>query len=345
MRHILLFMALPPFACFSQIPNDLVGLAKIGSEFRLVRVDPNNGNTNCIGTQTFASLYGIINGANTCSANIYVFGSGAASPSLNVVNLNTGNIQQSFPCQMRFIDYNPLDGMYYGISNGGFLNFNISNGTYSTITTHSLPVNTTCGGFINSLNNTYVTFDSNKLITFSCQNGNYTVSPSSTLIPYGLAFSKTLNKCFGVENNSPTRFCEISLTTGSVTIINTFQGKFYYTGNGASCGASINEQAKVYSYTSGINNEIISIDLNTGTIVSNPSTGTQPCFLRYVCDNSQLNAGYACVLYTGIEENSPPQSQQGSTYYNLYGQKIEPEPGVLMIERCGNSARKVIIEK
>ena len=343
-RHISFFMALMPFLYFSQISNDLIGLAKIGSEFRLVRIDPNNGNTQTIGTQTFSSLSGYINSANTCSTSTYIFGSNTISPVMNVMDISTGNVIQSFPSQMRFMDYNSNDGMYYGINGADFLRLNASTGTYSTMATYSIAVNVTRGGIVNPLNNTYVTFDGNQMVTFSCQNGTFTVSPPTSFVPYGLAFSKTLNRCFGVENNSPTRFCEVSLVTGSVTVVNTFVGNFFNTGNGASSGATIDEQSNVYSYNGDPSGKIVSINVTTGSIISSPNTCAPVYYLRYVCNNNLLSAGLPCSISTGVEENVWDQSAQRSTYYNLYGEIIESVSGVIMIEKRGNKVRKVVIE-
>lgn len=348
MKNFIGFLALMPLWLCAQ--TDLIGVVYSGTTITMAKINVNTGFTTPFGNiqPNLTSIYGGVNSAFNCTENEFVFGKRSNNQySLLVVDKSNGSVKNTFGHPLQGLSYNSSGNKYYGIDGYfDFVSIDASSGIKTTVSTNTLATRLMLdevGSTIDATNNRYITVakltnqQAYNIVSISCQTGIYTVATQSTyLCPLSIVYNNALNKCYCIMPDiSGYTFGELNIATGSVTAISQFTANMAMSGGtDARGGASINEQAGVYSFV-GVGNKIVSIDLSSGTILSNPTVSSGDAFFIQYAN---------CFMPSGIEENTLNTHHQGSTYYNLYGQLIDPIPGVLMVEKRGNSVRKIIIE-
>lgn len=331
--------------------TELFAISALNNTISFSKINPVTGYVSPFGNLTGATgLFGGINSAVNCSNGDFAIGAYYNNQYITIVIDNiTGNIKGTFGATIRGINYNLSNNNYYGIEGFNFVSINALSGVKSTISTNTLAANLMLedvGSTLDAVNGRYITTvkqDSTyNIVSISCQNGTYTISPglpysNYNLYPNSLAYSNTLNKCYCIMP-SPTGGCfgELIISTASISCINSQFNTIIgmATGSDANGGVSIDEQAGIYSIIT-TDSKVANISIATGSIISNPSLSIQNSFF--------IQYANSCTLSTGIEEYSLPSPEQTSIYYNIYGEEIQPCVGVLMIEKRGTKTRKVII--
>lgn len=177
-----LILACFPHKSAAQLTDYIFGLDNISlGNYQFSKIEKTTGNITYMQTLPFSTFNGYESASVDVDNGLYYFCKGkflVVYDAINGVQLSIINLNLVQNQEFGYVQFNPCDGMLYGIITGGtaitFNSYDLASGTFTTIDT--LPPNTqlciSCNAVIKSSPNYYIIQTTTSLLTYDISTGN-----------------------------------------------------------------------------------------------------------------------------------------------------------------------------